>query len=403
MSKSHAGRSVLFLSITLPALAFSTSCRDGFIPAGAIMHPTPENLPAPGGPLIRTDTVLVGVSDPQRAAEWTAARRGLLDAEVVTSIGTLTGDGPDVLGVVGDAEVDEEGNVYIQDNTTEELLVFNSSGDFLHRVGGKGDGPDEFRGIRRFIRLLDGRLVVGHEGGPVKVLKLGAEGYEYSGPLLPDWTTEPVAVRDLCSVGDQVFIHSTNLGEGARVIREVSPEEGRVVASFADGYRSEFARDRQMRSNGSIACGEAPVTLVWGLRYFPIVKAYRPDNTLLWTSLIEDFVQGPVYQNEAATPTVHPRGSPTEYIAAVHAIPSGFVVVQTQHYEIPAPGEDWQATWRRTYLIDQDTGNGGLVSESLPWIAWIGDESFITVPADPYPKVEVRALPSALRQAVQDR
>ena len=70
------------------------------------MHPTEENLPAPGGPLVRADTVLEGASDPQRAAEWTAARRALLDAEVVTSIGAADGDGPDVLGIVGDAAVD---------------------------------------------------------------------------------------------------------------------------------------------------------------------------------------------------------------------------------------------------------------------------------------------------------
>ena len=44
----------------------------------------------------------------------------------------------------------------------------------------------------------------------------------------------------------------------------------------------------------------------------------------------------------------------------------------------------------RTYLIDQETGEGGVVSDDLPWIAWIGDSSFITVPSDPYPKVEVR-------------
>ena len=61
------------------------------------------------------------------------------------------------LGIVGDAAVDEEGNVYIQENTTDELLVFSQSGDLLHRTGGTGDGPEEFRGINGFVRLADGR------------------------------------------------------------------------------------------------------------------------------------------------------------------------------------------------------------------------------------------------------
>ena len=46
----------------------------------------------------------------------------------------------------------EDGNVSIQENTTDELLVFSAVGDLLHRTGGTGDGPEEFRGIRRFDR-----------------------------------------------------------------------------------------------------------------------------------------------------------------------------------------------------------------------------------------------------------
>ena len=410
MSRSPSGGYFPLLCILFPAVALSASCRRGIVPATAIMHPTEENLPAPGGPLIRADTVLSGVSDPQRAAEWAAARRAILDAEIVTSIGTFTGDGPNVLGIVGDAAVDEEGNVYIQDNTSDELLVFSPSGDLLHRTGGTGDGPEEFRGIRRFVRLPDGRLVVAHDGGAAKVLELGANGYRYAGLLLADQTREIPVILDMCAVDDRVFIHATNLGaadsDTYRVIREVSADEGRVTASLADGYRSEFERDRQGRSYGNIACGDGPVTLVWSLYYFPIVKGYRPDNTLLWTALIEDFEQGLIYQNHARSSSVHPIGSSQEYLIGVHALRPGFVVLQAVHQGRPVPGEglaSMPVLRMRTYLIDQETGDGGVVSERLPWIAWIGDSSFITVPSDPYPKVEVRELPPELRRVAQDR
>ena len=394
------------LAIVLPAVAFSAACRQGIVPANAIMHPTEENLPAPGGPLIRGDTVLAGASDPRRAAEWAAARRALLDAEIVTTVGTAAGDGPDVLGIVGDAAVDDFGNVYIQENTTDELLVFTPAGDLLHRTGGTGDGPEEFRGIRRFVRLPDGRLVVTHEGGAAKVLEPGTKGYRYAGPLLADRTTERPVVHDMCAVGDRIFLHATNLGSGDldahHVIREVSAGEGRVTASFADGYRSEFERDRQRRSYGNIACGDGPVTLVWSLYYFPIVKGYRPDNTLLWTALIEDFDQGLIYQNHSRSSSVHPVGSSQEYLIGVHALRPGFAVLQAAHLGRPVPGEGLASMpilRFRTYLIDQETGNGSLVGDSLPWIAWIGDSSFITVPSEPYPKVEVRALSAGFDRA----
>lgn len=389
--------------IALAAAALSASCRDGIVPADAIMHPTEENLPAPDGPLVGADTVPSGVSDPQRAAEWAATRRALLDAVAVTSIGAAGGDGPDVLGIIGDGAVDEEGNVYIQENTTDELLVFSPSGDLLHRTGGTGDGPEEFRGIRRFVRLGDGRLVVAHDGGAAKVLELSDQGYRYAGLLLDDQTTEIPAIIDMCAVGDRLFLHATNLGSADadthRIIREVSAEERRFTASLAGGYRSEFEEDRQRRSYGNIACGDGPPTLVWSLYYFPIVKAYRPDNTLLWAALIEEFEQALIYQNNPRSSSVEPIGSSQEYLIGVHALRPGFVVLQAAHRGRPVPDQglaSMPVLRLRTYLIDLETGAGGVVSDDLPWIAWIGDSSFITVPSDPYPRVEVRALSPAL-------
>ena len=92
--------------------------------------------------------------------------------------------------------------------------------------------------------------------------------------------------------------------------------------------------------------------------------------------------------------TVHPRGLPTEYILGVHALEPGFVLLQTGYYERPFPDQEWHMVRRRTYLLDRATGNGGLVSDNLPRILWIGDASFVAAWSDPYAKVEVRALPN---------
>ena len=234
----RTGRRALLLCALVPGLAFASSCQDGVVPSGAIMHPTPENLPDPGGPIIRADTVLAGVSDLQRVAEWATARRGLLDAEVVTSIGSY--DGPDILGIVGDAAVDEEGNVYIQENTLDELLVYSASGDLLHRVGGSGEGPEEFRGIRRFDRLPDGRLVVAHGGGPVKVMELVADRYEFTGPH--DGSGPPSTRRlSTCArwgIASSCMPRTSDGGE--HIVHEAAAEGGGLVASFAEGYRSDF-------------------------------------------------------------------------------------------------------------------------------------------------------------------
>lgn len=383
-----------FVAFLLPALAFTTSCRQGIVPAGAVHHPTEENLPPPGGPLIRSDTVIEGLSTPERAAQWSAARRALLDARAVTSVGTLEGTGPDLLGTIAGAAADPDGNVHILDGSADEVLVFDAAGEFLHRVGGKGEGPEEFQHVENLVRLPDGRLVVGQWGASAKVLEPGPDGFTFAGPLVRDRTTEALAIIDMCVLGDRLFVHSSNLARDELVIHEVSTEDGAVQRSFAEAYRATFASDRADRSYGRIACGEDPATLVWGLYYFPIVRAYRPDNTLLWAALIEDFAQGLVYQNSPRSPTVHPRSSPTEYIVAAHALEPGFVVLQTARYEYRGTGDDrsWDMVRLRTYLVDRETGNGGLVSDELPRIAWIADSTYVAAWSFPYPRVEVRSM-----------
>lgn len=403
-SSSHA-RSFASLALLLPVLAFTTSCREGIVPASAVMHPTEENLPPAGSPLIRADTVIEGLSTPERAAEWSAARRALLDATPVISVGTPDGTGPDLLGSIAAAASDADGNVYILDGIAEEVLVFDAAGDFLHRVGGKGEGPEEFLNVRDLVRLPDGRLVVGQAGAPAKVLEPGPEGYAFAGPLVRDRATETLAIIDMCVVQDRLFLHSSNLARDALVIHEVSTDDGAVLSSFAEAYRATFESDRTDRSYGRIACGE-PETIVWGFYYFPIVRAFRPDNTLLWAALIEDFAQVLIYQNSASSPTVHPRRSPEEYTFAVHALPPGLVVLQTVMEETRGTGEDWrwETVRRRTYLVDQETGNGGLISDSLPRIAWIGDSTYVAAWSFPYPRIEVRVMPSVhSRHAVTER
>ena len=375
-------------------------CDMGIIPADAIMHPTPENLPPPGGPLIRADTVIAGLASEERELEWAGMRRALLDARTVVEIGEQSATGPELFGVIADVARDEDGSTYVLDRTVGEIRVFDTSGGFVTSFGGQGEGPDELRSAWRLAVLSDRRVVVGDHGGPAKIFGPSSSGYELVGPLLGDSPSLALQVDDMCSAGDRVFIHSRNLvnpNGDSLVIHEVSPDGGGVLGSFAEAYKSEFARDRSMRSLGALACSHEPASIVYGLYYFPIVKAYVSDGTHLWTALIEDHVQAPVYQNNPSEPTVHPIGAPSEYTHSIHAMPSGFLVLQTVLYETVEKGEDWedwewQVVRRRTYLIDQYTGEGGLVSDGFPSIAWVGDSTFVVESSFPYPKVEVRVL-----------
>jgi hypothetical protein len=65
-----------------------------------------------------------------------------------TPVATISGDAPPYLGSVGEVALLSSGAVLAEDNQTAELHLFDPDGSYVGLVGGRGDGPGEFRDIR---------------------------------------------------------------------------------------------------------------------------------------------------------------------------------------------------------------------------------------------------------------
>ena len=80
------------------------------------------------------------------------------------SIGEL--DGPEELlfGWVRSIAVDADHNVYAFDDQAQEVRVFDSAGQYVETLGGRGEGPGEFSRAEAIATLPDGRLVVRDPG-----------------------------------------------------------------------------------------------------------------------------------------------------------------------------------------------------------------------------------------------
>ncbi|MCY4573275.1 MAG: 6-bladed beta-propeller [Gemmatimonadetes bacterium] len=80
------------------------------------------------------------------------------------SVGEL--DGPEELlfGNVRSIAVDEDRSVYVFDDQAQEVRVFDSAGEYVETLGGRGEGPGEFSRAEAIALLPDGRLVVRDPG-----------------------------------------------------------------------------------------------------------------------------------------------------------------------------------------------------------------------------------------------
>jgi len=81
-------------------------------------------------------------------------------AEEDLRIGTVEGDGPDLLGEVRWIEVDQAGRIWVIEGQAQEIRIFGPDGSFLKTVGRKGGGPGEFNAALHIQLGPDGDLWV---------------------------------------------------------------------------------------------------------------------------------------------------------------------------------------------------------------------------------------------------
>lgn len=87
--------------------------------------------------------VVVSNPDPARSGAADAFRL-VEDLRIGAAVGAAT-EAPYVFGAIVSLAVDELDNIYVADSQWLEIRVFGPGGDFLHSIGGRGEGPGEFR------------------------------------------------------------------------------------------------------------------------------------------------------------------------------------------------------------------------------------------------------------------
>ena len=98
------------------------------------------------------------------------------------SIGELDGPEEYLFGSIWSLAVDDNRNVYVFDGQAQHIRVFDSAGAYVETLGGRGEGPGEFRSAEAIALLPDGRLLVRDQGNNRVQVFWPATGQERASP-----------------------------------------------------------------------------------------------------------------------------------------------------------------------------------------------------------------------------
>lgn len=346
------------------------------------VHPTRENMPRRDAPRIATSLPASAALDDEARAAWEHMKQRILNARAVLALGA-DAEGPELFGSIMDVAVDGQGNMFVFDVQGQEVHVFDRDGSFVQVVAGRGDGPSEFRSANGVEASADGRLLVSDRGNRLKIFGRDEQGWN-----LAENVVFPVTPESMCLGASGLFVSGWNR-EDETVIHRVPLPPDTSQRSFGAGYRNDDSLVRQQLSDGIVGCMAGGSRAVFAFQLFPIVQAFDVHSgEMAWESLIEDFAQMNVRSERGPPAAVATsRNSEHEIVGNVVAFGDDYVLLQTG---LVLPQE--RRVVVRTYLVDAQTGFGGLVADDLPRIMAPHADRYVAVFEEPFPRLEVRAM-----------
>ena len=212
----------------------------------------------------------------------------------------------------------------------------------------------EFPGNLHSLEVFeDGRLLVGMRMG-MKVFAPVADGYEYLDLI-------PVPARDMCvTAAERVFVTVHHTRRSERVLHEVDLADDSVTQSFGHGYLDEEWLFRNQLSDGTIACADDPLRILFALSEHPILRAHRPgEDDPVWTAALQDYAQ-PLWAGSTGPRASIRMVSGNAEFTDKHMLAGRHIV--------------WQTYYRRLFpsafapISSTATGQGALISEDFPRI-----------------------------------
>ena len=369
-----AGAGTVFIA------AQSASC--GGSPNDGIPHPVPEalaELARSATATVRSDTTPPAALG-SRATAWAELRRSILDARPGPVMGAFQQHGEesafDVLGGLINVALGAHGETHVLDAMNGRVVVFDSIGRVSRAFGRIGDGPLEFRTARDLWILGDTTFVA--QAGLIKVITRTANGYRLDRQIRVQSD-----LTSLCVRGGSAFGSARR--QPSAVVREYDLDVENERRAFGTGYVHGWEYAQQRLSVGLVACPlkRSPARVVYGHELLPVLDGYGASGERIWSSIVLNYVQG--YRLETPAGSLVSPQRPLDMLMALNAA-SGFVLASYSRTEVDG------MISTRTYLLDDRTGEGGLVEATEApnrEIVAIAADRYVTYVQGDYPRLQL--------------
>ncbi|TVQ13945.1 MAG: 6-bladed beta-propeller [Balneolaceae bacterium] len=294
------------LIFLISGLALGCSEERTYYPGNEILHPTKENIPDPN--IVASDLNISGISNiPKHDLNVTFQEldENSLHATIGQS-GNFSGvkiDNSSPLVNIADVVTDREGRIILLDDHLSKIFVYDRNGEIFQDLGGRGQGPGEFRSPVSLTLDNAGNLYVLHAGG---IEIFSNENGHFSASSRIDIILNKVV--DMCYMNGALYISGFTFSEvehsgsdsditSRYPIRVSSPiqivdiHKKEITHSFGVIYKTAFGWpvfDASL-SEKYLFCDEESDMLVTIFRNFPFLYGYTSSGELKWVSKMSDF------------------------------------------------------------------------------------------------------------------
>ena len=228
-------------------------------------------------------------------------------------IGKLEGEDNYLFARITDVAIDKNGDVFVADGQSAEIRKFNQSGEYIHTIGRKGEGPGEFRNISVMaVNSLDQLIVFDNMAQRISIFSREGEFVKSTKLNIVNAWVDPAAI---ISVNDN-FLLFGKIGDELDLFHEFD-RNWTKIKSFG---KYQFINNKEFEEN--------QLGFLAGRIY------YQPDNTILYTKYFFDN-QIFIYQNNNLTKIIkQDSGIKNPYeVKTLHDVKKAVAMQREQKYD----------------------------------------------------------------------